>query len=108
VAPPLLEGFEEAAPYWLAEEAFAKRFRNSPVLRATRAGMARNVAIALGNSRHSDAINSLSRLLIDPSPIVRGHAAWALGQLLRVGHGREPEIIKTSLRDALEIETDTW
>jgi epoxyqueuosine reductase len=82
VAPPLLEGLELDTPYWLEEEAFATRFRNSPVLRATRIGMARNVAVALGNSRHSDAIVPLGSLLIDPSPLVRGHAAWALGEVL--------------------------
>lgn len=38
VAPRLEEGLEPAAPYWLEEEAFAVRFRNSPILRATRVG----------------------------------------------------------------------
>jgi epoxyqueuosine reductase len=108
VAPRLLEGFDFANPYWLEEEAFAKRFRNSPVLRATRVGMARNVAVALGNSRHSDAIVDLGSLLIDPSPIVRGHAAWALGEILSVGRTRDQEIITAFLMGASDEESDPW
>ena len=49
VAPPLLEGFDPAFPYWLDEAAFAVRWRRSPVKRARRAGMVRNVCVALGN-----------------------------------------------------------
>jgi epoxyqueuosine reductase len=108
IAPPLLEGLEHATPYWLEEEAFAARFRNSPVLRATRVGMARNVAVALGNSRHSDTIVPLSFLLIDPSPIVRGHAAWALGEVLSVGRYRDCEMINAFLMGAVDEETDPW
>jgi epoxyqueuosine reductase len=108
VAPRLLEGFDSATPYWLEEEAFAKRFRNSPVLRATRVGMARNVAVALGNSRHSDAIVDLGFLLIDSSPLVRGHAAWALGEILSVGRPRDQEAITAFLRGASDEESDPW
>ena len=107
-APRLEEGLEPPTPYWLEEEAFAKRFHNSPVLRATRVGMARNVAVALGNSRHSDAIVALGDLLIDPSPIVRGHAAWGLGQVLSVGRSRDQEIIHAFLMGAADEESDPW
>jgi len=108
VAPRLVEGITSPTPYWLEEEAFAARFHNSPVLRATRVGMARNVAVALGNSRHSDAIVPLGFLLIDPSPIVRGHAAWGLGQVLSVGRNRDREMIHAFLSGAGDEETDSW
>lgn len=108
VAPPLLEGFAPAAPYWLAEDAFAARFRNSPVLRAKRVGMARNVAIALGNWGHPKAIAPLEMLLADGAAIVRGHAAWALGQLLRQNHSHNQQQIRAMLLDAAGKESDPW
>jgi epoxyqueuosine reductase len=95
-------------PYWLEEEAFATRFRNSPVLRATRAGMARNVAVALGNSCHPDATVLLGLLLVDPSPLVRGHAAWGLGQLPQMKHSRNREMINAILIGAEDEEPDPW
>jgi len=56
----------------------------------------RNVAIALGNTHSAAAIPALVDLLGHASPLVRGHAAWALGQL---GATRE-------LDRALATETD--
>ena len=42
----------------------------------------RNVVIALGNSKDQDAVKPLIRVLEnDPRPLIRLHAAWALGQL---------------------------
>ncbi len=104
VAPYLAEGIEGPTPYWLVEAHFAARFRNSPVLRATRAGMARNVAVALGNSRHPAAIELLAALLADTSPVVRGHAAWGLGQLLRAG--QDAARITALLDGASAVEGD--
>jgi epoxyqueuosine reductase len=65
----------------ISPKEFKQRFRNSPILRATRDGFVRNVAVALGNSRSKDAIQSLTTALQDQSPLVRSHAAWALGQI---------------------------
>jgi len=81
VAPPLLEGFASDTPYWLEEEAFHARFRRTPVTRAKRAGMLRNVCVALGNWGSPDAVDALGLALRDASPIARGHAAWALGRI---------------------------
>ena len=61
---------------------FKKRFENSPILRATRNGFVRNVAVALGNSQSSEAVPALQTALCDQSPLVRSHAAWALGQIV--------------------------
>lgn len=83
----------------LDEESFRARFRGSAVLRAKRSGFVRNVAVALGNSRDLRAVPALSRALEqDPDPVVRGHAAWALG---RIG-GREA---RAALAHALSHET---
>jgi epoxyqueuosine reductase len=60
---------------------FEERFAGSPVRRCRREGLARNVAVALGNSGGIEAVPSLARMLGDPHPLVRGHAAWALGEI---------------------------
>jgi epoxyqueuosine reductase len=61
---------------------FNQRFRHSPIRRAKRRGYLRNVAIALGNLGGTEAIAPLVQALIeDPEPLVRSHAAWALGQI---------------------------
>jgi epoxyqueuosine reductase len=60
------------------ETRFRETFRDSPVLRARRDGLLRNVCVALGNSRAADAVPTLQRALGDASPLVRLHAAWAL------------------------------
>jgi len=60
---------------------FRDRFRDSPILRATRDGFVRNVVVALGNSGNRKSLPVLAETLIDNSPLVRAHAAWALGRL---------------------------
>jgi epoxyqueuosine reductase len=60
---------------------FATRFGGTAVTRARRRGLLRNVAVALGNSGNPDAVPCLATALRDPEPLVRGHAAWALGRL---------------------------
>jgi epoxyqueuosine reductase len=108
IAPPLYAGLESETPYWLEEEAFANHFRNSPILRTTRAGMARNVAVALGNWGDSEAILGLGYLLTDESPLVRGHAAWGLGKILSIGRHRDQEMIDAILTGASYEECDPW
>ena len=65
----------------LTEEQFRERFRRSPIKRARRRGLLRNVCVALGNSGDQRAVPALIAALHDAEPLVRGHAAWALGQL---------------------------
>jgi epoxyqueuosine reductase len=66
----------------LTQEEFNAKFRRSPVKRPKRRGYLRNVAVALGNSGSRESISALrDALLDDPELLVRGHAAWALGQL---------------------------
>jgi epoxyqueuosine reductase len=65
----------------LSHEAWAARFKGSPVKRAKYAGFLRNVAVALGNSGDPSAVEPLARALEHEEPLVRGHAAWALGRL---------------------------
>jgi epoxyqueuosine reductase len=105
VAPPLLEGFSPETPYWLDDQAFGERFRRSPVRRAKRSGMLRNVCIALGNWAEPSAMPALLRALHDSAALARGHAAWALGRLAaRHGHAGAAR----ALADALRQESDEW
>ena len=55
--------------------------RGSAIRRAKRAGFLRNVAVALGNWGAPEAVPALVRALEDAEPLVRGHAAWALGRI---------------------------
>lgn len=83
VAPPLLEGFAPEHPYWLDDEAFSEHFARSPIKRARRRGMLRNVCVALGNWASVAALPALHLALQDAEPVARMHAAWALGQVAR-------------------------
>ena len=62
-------------------DGFKRLFRGSPVLRAKRRGFLRNVAVALGNARDPAAVPALASALTDEEPLVRSHAAWALGRI---------------------------
>lgn len=70
----------------LTEEAFRQRFRRTAIWRTRRAGLARNAAVVLGNTGNPAAVPALRTALTeDPAGLVRGHAAWALGQLAGAG-----------------------
>ena len=66
----------------LDDEAFRKRFKNSPVKRTKRRGLLRNVAVALGNSDDPFAVGPLIDALSDHEPLIRAHVVWALGELI--------------------------
>jgi epoxyqueuosine reductase len=75
--------------------------RGSAMRRAKRSGFLRNVAVALGNRAAPEAVPVLADALRDLEPLVRGHAAWALG---RIGG----EAATAALRDALTLECNAW
>jgi epoxyqueuosine reductase len=83
----------------LTEEQFRERFRRSPIRRAKRRGLLRNVCVALGNSGDPQAVPALIKALHDSEPLIRGHAAWALG---RIGGTQAIQ----ALREAQETEED--
>ena len=63
-----------------------RRFvKRTALRRIDRARLLRNVAVALGNSRDARAVPALTALLAERAPVVRGHAAWALGELAAAG-----------------------
>lgn len=64
----------------LSERAFRSRFAGTAVLRARRAGLARNAAVVAGNRRTPAGRAALEKAAGDANPVVRGHVAWALGR----------------------------
>ena len=66
----------------LSDSDFKNKYRHSPIARAKRRGYLRNVAVASGNSHNPAAVPALANVLMgDAEPLVRAHAAWALGKI---------------------------
>jgi epoxyqueuosine reductase len=85
----------------MTQEEFSGRFKGSAVKRTKRRGLLRNVAVALGNWGSPDAVPVLAAALADEEPLVRGHAAWALGRIGTAG-------ARQALRGRVEVEEDAW
>ncbi len=81
------------------EAGFRALFPRSPVRRARRDGLLRNVCVGLGNWGSEEALPVLVRALDDASPLVRAHAAWALGRVGSTGAAQ-------ALRGRLASEAD--
>lgn len=94
-APRLIELMRMTEAEW---DAFS---RGSAIRRAKRGGFLRNVAVALGNWGSPQAAPVLVDALSDGEPLVRGHAAWALG---RVGSSAA----KAALTTRLAVEPSPW
>jgi epoxyqueuosine reductase len=75
-APPLAELAR------LDDAQFRALFAKTSIKRTGRDRFVRNVLIAIGNSGDAALASEAQRLLADASPLVRGAAVWALGQLL--------------------------
>jgi epoxyqueuosine reductase len=72
--PPLAELAD------LGAEEFAARFQGTNLRRPGWRGFLRNVMVALGNDRAATSTAALAKAVEHPEPLVRGHAAWGLGQ----------------------------
>jgi epoxyqueuosine reductase len=94
-APSLIDLMETA----LDEERWERFSRASPLRRPGRMGLARNVAVALGNWGAEEAVPVLACALAYPEALLRRHAAWALGEI-------KTESALTALASRLEVETD--
>ena len=73
----------------MSGKAFLREFRDSPVSRARRNGLLRNVCVALGNWGAAEAIPVLERAARDHSELVREHARWALARIAEGAGTRE-------------------
>jgi epoxyqueuosine reductase len=83
----------------LTPREFNRKFKGSAVKRAKRRGYLRNTSVVLGNRGNETAMKGLIPALGDFEPLVRAHAAWALGQI----GGKES---RAALRSALAGEGD--
>ena len=83
----------------MTQEEFSRRFKGSPIKRAKRRGFLRNVLVAIGNWGTQRAVPALKDALADDEPLVRSHAAWALG---RIGGNAA----KRTLQKRLTVETE--
>lgn len=70
----------------LGRDEYVERFRGSPMKRPKLEGLQRNAAVAMGNRRDPRYVPALTTALAEGTPLVREHAAWALG---RIGVGGE-------------------
>jgi epoxyqueuosine reductase len=85
----------------MSEEEFRRRFQGTAILRAKRVGLQRNACVALGNLGAAEAVPVLCRVLVHGEPLVRGHAAWALGRIGSIE-------AQMALERASEGEADPW
>jgi epoxyqueuosine reductase len=95
IAPALLDLMA------LDDQGFRQRFQGSAVKRAKRRGLLRNVAVALGNWGDPAVLPALVRALEDPEPLIRGHAAWALGRVAT-------DEALYALQQASQQQDDAW
>jgi epoxyqueuosine reductase len=65
----------------LDDAGFRRMFASTSVKRIGRDRFVRNVLIAIGNSGDTALLDTVRRLLDDPSPLVRATAVWALSRL---------------------------
>src|SRR5262245_807952 len=93
--PSLLEWIGMSRTEW------NRRFKHTPVRRATYPGFIRNVAVALGNWGAAEAAAPLAARLDDEYALVRGHVAWALGRVCG-------ETARAALAARRAVEPDEW
>ncbi len=67
----------------LNEQDFHKLFTGSPLRRPGLAALQRNACIVLGNLKRG--VSALEKAVFLPNPLVRAHAAWALGEIGELG-----------------------
>ncbi len=91
-APPLLDLLH------INESGFQARFAGSPIARIKRDRLVRNACVAAGNWGSDEAVPALLDLLRDLSPLVRGHAVWALARIQ--GEHSRPALIPMLDREA--------
>lgn len=98
----------------LNDQKFRVLFRKSAVKRIKRNRFLRNVAVALGNWESPETLPMLEQLLADEEPLIRIHAAWALGRIgtkksvscLDLARRSEPDLlVREEIEEALKNST---
>ncbi len=89
----------------LGSATYRKFVKRSSLRRANRSTLSRNAAVALGNTRDARAEAPLAKALTGhPIALVRGHAAWALGEL----GDKTGASGRSALERALGADEDPW
>jgi epoxyqueuosine reductase len=105
---PVFEQFDLVGILELSLEDYEQWFRGTAMRRARREGLRRNAAIVLGNLGDGAAVAPLTTALEDSDPVLRGHAAWALGrvggrsELLRALQREREVAVVAEIRAALD------
>ncbi len=112
VARPELVAMDAVAMLRCTAPEFTRIFTNTSIKRTRRTGLARNAAVVLGNTGDRTWVGELTAALRGHDvALVRGHSAWALGELgganarlnLELAHGGEPDAyVREEIRSALE------
>ena len=84
----------------MSEDEFRQRFAGTSIMRAKRIGMQRNACVALGNAADGSAVPALAKALVNAEPLVRGHAAWALG---RIGGGEAIGVLAVAAKSESDL-----
>jgi len=85
----------------MTEEEFRSRFQGTSIMRTKHAGLQKKACVALGNNRDEAGVPALVTALESGGPLVRGHAAWALGRIAT------PDAVK-ALERSLLSESDPY
>jgi epoxyqueuosine reductase len=97
---PALETVDLESLLEMGSAQHRKLVKRTALRRANRTTLARNAAVALGNSRDPRASPPLERALArHPSPLVRSHAAWALGELGSFGSATAKSALALAAQD---------
>lgn len=65
----------------LDEAGFRRRFADTPLYRARRRGLLRNVCVALGNVGDASVLPALLKASHDSEPLIAEHARWAIERI---------------------------
>ncbi len=92
----------------LDRRSFRRRYGGTALARAGRVRLARNAAVALGNSANPAALAPLVGALHErPEALVRAHAAWAIGRIAATERRACAAALERSRRDpAAEVRAE--
>ena len=107
---PVMDQYSVIGILGLSAEEYDRDWTGTAMRRARRSGLRRNAAVVLGNSGRADSLPALRQALEDRDPLLREHAAWAIGRIdphskgLDERLGREDQApVRAAIQAALEM-----